>query len=276
MRGALEKEFFEIKKIFGAIKKKRGKLIMLIDLVIILFLVLGLIIGWQQGLFKFVRKILPFFGALVAAGFLCKYVADEIVKVPEIGGAINNWIASLFSKLGDNLSLPVILEDGKLFLENPDGNIPLVEILRESGFSIFSSTVEAILAKFVAFDGVSSILESVVPSITVIICYALSYVSLFIVLIIAIAIATKIIAKLMKKKFFKYIDRFFGAIAWEALVIFVMYILLSVLVLFETEAAIQPFMEYLRNDSDVARIMYDNNIFLILLNEIGKSFGLIK
>jgi hypothetical protein len=173
--------------------------------------------------------------------------------------------------------MPIILgENGKLFLQSAEGNIPLVQILQESGFSIFSSTIEAILIKFGTFDGTSSIAQSVIPNITVIICYVVSYVALFIVLIIVIAIVTKIIAKLMKKKFFKYIDRFFGAIAWEALVVFVMYILLSVLMLFETEAAIQPFMEHIKNDSQVVRIMYENNIFLALLNEIGKTFGLIK
>jgi hypothetical protein len=199
-----------------------------------------------------------------------------LLKIPEIGGAINNWVASLFANLGEKINLPIVLENGKLFLQGAEESFPLTQILKESGFSVFSGTVEAILVKFAAFDGVSSIAQTIVLGISVIISYILSYVTLFVILIITIAITTKIIAKLMKKKFFKYIDRAFGAIAWEALVIFVMYILLSVLTLFETEAAIRPFMEYLKNDSDIVRIMYDNNIFLMLLNEIGKSFGLVK
>jgi uncharacterized membrane protein required for colicin V production len=235
---------------------------------------LGLIVGWQQGLFKFVKKILPFFGSLLITGFLCKYVADEIAKIPEIGGLIENWVASLFGDLGDKINLPVIAENGKLFLQGAEGNIPLAEILKESGFSVFSGTVEAILSKVLVIDGTTSIAGVIIPSITVIICYALSGVSLFIVSIIVIAILTKIIAKLIKKKFFRYIDKVFGAIAWVALVILVMYILLAVLTLFETEPAIKPFMDYLK-DSDILRIMYENNIFLMLLDEIGKSFGII-
>jgi uncharacterized membrane protein required for colicin V production len=252
---------------------------MLLDLVVILFLLLGLIVGWQQGLFKFVKKILPFFGALIIAGFLCKLVADQIYKVPEIGGAISRWVESLFKAVSDKLTTPIIMveENGNkaLFLQGAEGNIPLIDTLKES-FGFLGGTVESILIQFISFDGTSSIASAVIPGVTVMICYVLSYVALFLVLIIAIAIMTKIISKLMKKKFFKYIDRFFGAIAWAVLVIFVMYILLSILMLFETESAIEPFMNYLKNESDIARIMYNNNIFLLLLGEIGKSFGLMK
>jgi uncharacterized membrane protein required for colicin V production len=247
---------------------------MLLDLVVILFLCLGLIVGWQQGLFKFVRKILPFFGALVIAGFLCNLVADKLLEIPQVNEALNNWVGSFFDKFGEVLTSPFVKEGDHLFLQGAEGNIPLVDILKDK-FGFLGGTIEAILMNFNELEG-QSIAGAVIPGIVTIISYVVSYAALFLGLIIAIAIATKIIAKLMKKKFFKYIDRFFGAIVWEALVIVVIYILLSVLMLFENESAIQPFMEYLKGDSHVVRIMYDNNIFLILLNEVGKSFDLIK
>ncbi|MDR2046634.1 MAG: CvpA family protein [Clostridiales bacterium] len=230
--------------------------------------------GWQLGLYKFIKKILPFAGSVVTAAFLCKYVAEYVYNM-EIGGAIGDWVKGLFSGLGDLVNQPVLSEGGKLYLQTADGSVPVVDILKDSGFSIFSGTMEAIIVKVISFDPPASMAQLLIPGITLILCYVVSYAALFIALFIIIGIFNKIFAKLLKKSIFKYIDKSLGAIVWAALVVFFVYIALAILSLFSSEPVVQPFMVYLE-ESTVFKIMYENNVFVSLLNEIGKSFGFIK
>ncbi|MDR1906285.1 MAG: hypothetical protein LBQ27_05180 [Clostridiales bacterium] len=247
---------------------------MLLDLVVILFLCLGLIIGWQQGLFKFIKKILPFVGSLIISAFLCKIVAEHVFGT-DIGVALNDWVAGLFDKIGEAVNLPVISENGKLFLIGAEGNMPLVDVLKDGGFGIFAGTIESILVKVGTFDGTTTMAQVIVPAIAKIICYVGSYIALFIAFIITISLFNKIWSKILKLRVFRYIDKSLGSVVWAALVVFVMYGLLALLGLFEDEAAIQPFMNYVK-ESTIVEIMYDNNIFTLLLGEIGKALGLIK
>ncbi|MDR3264200.1 MAG: CvpA family protein [Clostridiales bacterium] len=243
---------------------------MLVDIVVALIILIGLIIGWQQGLYKFFKKILPVVGSLVAAAFLCKLLAEYVNQ--SFNTSLIDWVTSWFSKIGDVVNLPVITEEGKLFVATTEGNVSLAQVFKDSGFGVFSGTIEAVLAKLITFDGTTSIADKIIPFIALALCYAASFIAIFFVSLIIIGIFTKIVGKLITKNFFKYADKFIGSIVWTALFIFIVYGLFALITLFETESVMQPFMEYLEQ-STAANIMYDNNIFLILIKEIGNSFA---
>lgn len=217
---------------------------------------------------------MPLLGSILVAAFVCSIVADLIFE-SQGGSAINDWVKGLFSGMGGDLNSNVITDNGKLYLMTQDGNVSMAEVLKNNGFGAFSGTVEAIISYVKTFDGTQSMADAFVPSITLIICYVIAFAALFLASFIVIGLLNKLIGKLIRKKLFKYADKFLGAIFWTAFVVFLIYGALALLKLFETESILQPFIDYLKQ-SAVARIMYENNIFVILLNEIAKSFGLVS
>ncbi|MDR1940369.1 MAG: hypothetical protein LBQ40_06230 [Clostridiales bacterium] len=252
---------------------------MLIDLVVILFLCLGLIIGWQQGLFKFIKKILPLIGSVAVAAFCCKALADYLFE-SEAGAFLTEKISGLFGNFSEELNSMIVLKGEHLFLNTSNGEVALTQILENSGFSVFSGTLESIIIRLVAadgdvvFGGAFTMAEAFVPRIALVACYVGSFIALLVTSFIVVLILRRIIGKVIGKvKVFKYIDKFLGSIVWTCLIVFILYGLLAVLKLFAAEPAVLPFMEYIEQ-SNVAKIMYDNNIFVILLDRVMKSFGL--
>ncbi|MDR3293089.1 MAG: CvpA family protein [Clostridiales bacterium] len=246
---------------------------MLLDIIIVLFLCLGLVIGWQQGLYRFIRRVLPLVGSLLVAFFVCRFLAQWLFDSQNsfFTGFVGDWFK------GDLFESPVIVEDGKLFIFNGTANLPMKEAL-EGALGVFSGTVDAIVTKLVAwnvihFEDGASMASVFVPAVALMICYAASFIAIFIVSLIIISLLNKLIAKLVKKPVIKHLDKVLGAVLWAVLIFGVLYGLLGLLMLFETEAAVQPFMEYL-SQSTVAQIMYENNIFVILIKKIAESFSL--
>lgn len=225
------------------------------------YAVIGLIaffavFGLFRGFIMSVYRLLAFFFCIYVSMKLTPVLSAIVEKTPVYDAIKNAVVKSLNTWGAEVFSSKAAAIQGSAGVEALLGSYPLPDYLKKSVMGNLPSVSELI-----NLDGITNAIGS---EVTKIIISILSLIILYIVLRIITALIGILVKGISKLPVFKQVDRIGGLVLGVLQGVVAIYIVLAVLVLFNTNPAFAGIFDGLKS-SLFAGILYENNIIINLL-----------
>jgi len=252
------------------------------DIAVGAVLLLFFFIGLKKGFVILFNRLLALIGAVVAAGFLFKLVASAAAGTP-LGGWMEGQIAAFFNSFSGIFDHSLVLSGGKLMIVNPENPAETVAfkavmetLMGRLGF--MSGTIESFVIKYASIEDGSVFAATVFPIFSLFLLEVCAWLLLFIVSLILLLLLRSGLRKAsLRYKAMYWMDRIFGSLAWSAIGLFVVFLLLALLQMLSFVPYLDKAAEALSGDETYfAGILYQNNWLLVLLGGFFDYQALFK
>ena len=225
---------------------------MITDLVLLsIFFIFG-IFGIKKG---FIQSLFGLLGSLVALilAFVFASTFADILLDTFVGDFINGISISMINVLGDVVNTP----------------LPTIESLRELMGTVFPEfLVDAIFgASNSGMVGQITIAEYVTPLLTSFLLTIVSFIIVFILFKILFVAVKYFVDAITSLPILKQMNKLLGFFMGILKALIFIYIMFSVLSLFQTLELFQPIFKGIE-DSYLTKFMYNNNVILMLLSSL--------
>ncbi len=212
------------------------------DIVLIIILLLGILIGYKRGLINVVFSIIGIFLAIALALMSYKIVVKNIVPKTGLDKTVYSFIDNKFKQKGEEVL---------------DSSINLPESMQ----SYFDSTIIVNQSSSSIVEKTSNFVVNVITLLVLIIIYYI------VILIIRI-----LLNKIAKLPVLNGINKIGGAILGLVQTIIIILIAFTLISFYATVGKAEKLNDMI-NNSVIAKVIYDNNILtkIIIKNEVEKG-----
>ena len=186
---------------------------MIVDVILVLIVLIGMVIGFKLGFVGIIAKPVKFFASLGLAFGLCKQVGAKFI-MPNISGSVTNYVSNF---IYENCSM--------LTAENAADEMPTLLKIAAAIFNIDVATLTADGGKSFTDTLAQTITEPVVSVISV----AIAFVAVYIVASICLSIILLVLKSVFSNGVFGLLNKLVGFVfgtafsvllAWGVAVVF--------------------------------------------------------